>query len=365
MKKRISIVVILLTLWLALPVFAAAPSVSLGNGVLELSVGQSVPLPVRVADVQDLYGFEMHLRFDPAVVQVADSDPGTSGVQVAPGDFLSADFVVQNRADNQAGTIDFAVTQLNPSEPKSGSGTLFTVYFQGIAADKTSRAEAANGAFATRDAVPIEVSIAGAEIKVIGALAAGGSPTTSPTSELPITATPTTPPASAPTSGGDAPTATRAFTNTPAVAGSGVAPLAQPSATPDHASAGANLTQPVPPALAAATQPAQAPAAGPVEVLGSATPVLLASAAVETPFAGPTTAASQPTPELVAKKSSGNTGKAILGPDASVDPNLPQETYPDDQPAYSGLLIGAGVLLGIAVLAAAVLLGLALRHRRA
>ena len=74
------------------------------------------------------------------------------GVQVAPGDFLSADFVVQNRADNQAGTIDFAVTQLNPSKTKSGSGTLFTVYFQGIAADKTSPAEATMGR--SRPAMP-------------------------------------------------------------------------------------------------------------------------------------------------------------------------------------------------------------------
>ena len=319
---------------------------------------------MRVADVQDLYGFEMHLRFDPAVVQVADSDPGTSGVQVAPGDFLSADFVVQNRADNQAGTIDFAVTQLNPSEPKSGSGTLFTVYFQGIAADKTSRAETANGAFATRDAVPIEVSIAGAEIKVIGALAAAESPTASPTSELPMTATPTAPPPSASTSGRDAPTATRAFTNTPAVAGSAVTPSPQPSVTPDRASAGASATQPVASAVAVATQLAQAPAVAPTEVLGSATPALLASTVVETPLASPTSAASQPTPELVARKSSGSAGKAILGPNASEDSDLPQETHPD-QPAYSGLLIGAGVLLGIAVLAAAVLLGLALRHRRA
>ena len=254
MKKRFSIIVILLALSLTLPVFAAAPSVSLGNGVLELSVGQSVPLPVRVADVQDLYGFEMHLRFDPAIVQVADSDPNSSGVQVATGDFLSADFVVQNRADNQAGTIDFAVTQLNPSEPKSGSGTLFTVYFQGIAADKTGRAETANGAFATRDAVPIAVSLAGAEIKVIGTLAAGGSPTTSPTSELPITATPTAPSGSASTIGRDAPTATRRSRTRHLRSASGVTSSPQPSVMPDRASAGESATQPVASAVAVATQ---------------------------------------------------------------------------------------------------------------
>ena len=74
---------------------------SLGGAVLEVAAGQTAPLSVAVTDVQDLYGMELHLRFDPAVVQVADADPGKDGIQVAAGDFLSADFVAQNQADNR------------------------------------------------------------------------------------------------------------------------------------------------------------------------------------------------------------------------------------------------------------------------
>ena len=97
----------------AVPARAANATVSLGPAVLDLPVGQMTPLVVTVADVEGLYGFELHLRFDPAVLEVSDADAGTPGVQLEVGDFILADFVAQNRVDNQAGTADFAVTQLS------------------------------------------------------------------------------------------------------------------------------------------------------------------------------------------------------------------------------------------------------------
>ena len=145
MKKLLVVLVMLAAARLAFPAEAAAPTVSLGNAVLEVAVGQTAPLSVAVTDVQGLYGLEIHLRFDPAVVQVADADPGKEGIQVAAGDFLSADFVAQNRVDNQAGTIDYAVTQVNPKEPRSGSGTLLLIRFQGGAAGRASQLEVTNG----------------------------------------------------------------------------------------------------------------------------------------------------------------------------------------------------------------------------
>ena len=36
--------------------------------------------------------------------------------------FIAPDFVVQNQADNEAGTIDYTVVQLPPSEPSKGEG---------------------------------------------------------------------------------------------------------------------------------------------------------------------------------------------------------------------------------------------------
>ena len=148
---------------------------------------------------------ELHLRFDPAVVQVADADPGKDGIQVAVGDFLSADFVAQNQADNQAGSIDYAVTQVNPNEPRSGSGTLLVIRFQGGAAGGASPLEVTNGLLTTRcDGDLIPVTFASGEVRVKGASAVAGNATATPT-----------PPSSGGAAAGDPPTATRAFTNTP------------------------------------------------------------------------------------------------------------------------------------------------------
>ena len=198
MKKRIVFGAIVAALWLALPAAAAAPIVSLGTGVLEVPVGQTVPLPVSVADIQDLYGIEFHLRFDPAVVQVADADPSTNGVQVAEGDFLSADFVAQNEVDNQAGTIDYAVMQVNPNEPRSGGGTLLTIRFQGVGAGRTSQLEVEAIVLTTRDGDVIPVTVTDEEIRVKDAPAVGDTATPSPTSGPPaappsVTATPQSP----------------------------------------------------------------------------------------------------------------------------------------------------------------------------
>ena len=135
MKQLIMILVLRAAARLAFPAEEAAPTVSLGGAVLEVAAGQTAPLSVVVTDIQDLYGMELHLRFDPAVLQVADADPNKDGIQVTAGDFLSADFVAQNQADNQTGSIDYAVTQVSPNEPKSGSGTLFVIRFQGDAQD--------------------------------------------------------------------------------------------------------------------------------------------------------------------------------------------------------------------------------------
>jgi hypothetical protein len=95
----------------------------------EVRVGEggSAAVEIRVDGVADLYALDIRLGFDPAIAQVVDADPATPGVQVRPGDLLSLDFVVRNTADNDKGTVWFAMTQVNPSQPVSGGGTAFIV----------------------------------------------------------------------------------------------------------------------------------------------------------------------------------------------------------------------------------------------
>ena len=286
MKKSIVILALLAAARLAFPAEAAAPTVSLGGAVLEVAAGQTAPLSVAVTDVQDLYGMELHLRFDPAVVQVADADPGKDGIQVAAGDFLSADFVAQNQADNQAGSIDYAVTQVNPNEPRSGSGTLLVIRFQGGAAGGASQLEVTNGLLTTRDGDLIPVTFASGEVRVKGASAVAGN----------ATATPTTP-SSGGAAAGDPPTATRAFTNTPIPAAPNAAPSAPPPSA-DATSSASPLTVVSPAAtqsgLAATADSTQTPQAAVDDASASVPSAPVAQA----PSPAPTPVSNAPTPGI-------------------------------------------------------------------
>jgi hypothetical protein len=361
MKKRIVFGAIVAVLWLALPAAAAAPIVSFGTGVLEVPVGQTVPLPVSVADIQDLYGIEFHLRFDPAVVQVADADPSTSGVQVAEGDFLSADFVAQNEVDNQAGTIDYAVTQVNPNEPRSGGGTLLTIPFQGVGAGRTSQLEVEAVILTTRDGDVIPVTVTDEEIRVKDAPAIGDTATPSPTSGPPaappsVTATPQAPAL------GDTPPPALTSTPTPAVEAATVSP--PPSATPDQVSIAPSATLPGQPGPTTATRPPQMVVTGATAAPGAIT--VAPPSVGKTPLSSSTPETIQSTPAAVAKVSSSNPGKAILDPGALEKPGASeQQQNQPEQPASPALLVGAGALLGLAAVAGAVMLWLSLRRRHA
>lgn len=91
---------------------------------------QNLPVDIYVQDVIDLYGADVRLSFDPGVAQVVDTDPSLPGTQIQPlADFMSPDFVIKKEANNSAGTIWYAATQLNPSPPVSGSGPLARITF--------------------------------------------------------------------------------------------------------------------------------------------------------------------------------------------------------------------------------------------
>jgi len=103
-----------------------------------VGTGERVDLEIQIQDVTGMYGGRVQLTFDPAVIRVLDADPrGSSpGVQIYPGDFLDTfnQLVLVNQADNEAGTIDYAVTQLHPAVGRSGSGVLARIRFEALGA---------------------------------------------------------------------------------------------------------------------------------------------------------------------------------------------------------------------------------------
>jgi general secretion pathway protein D len=98
-----------------------------------------VAVDIVLDDLVDLYGAEVHLTFDPAIIQVQDVDAGMPGTQIKPGSAFGqgTSFVALNRADNAAGKIDFAVTLLNPAEPLQGKVVLATFTVQAAKAGST------------------------------------------------------------------------------------------------------------------------------------------------------------------------------------------------------------------------------------
>jgi hypothetical protein len=112
------------------------------GGTLELigpgaavQVGDEFTAEIQLSGVDDVYGVQIALSFDETCLEVLD-DGGAPGIQILPGDCPQPDFVVQNAADNTAGTIEYAVTQLNPTPACSG-GLVATIRFRALLAATT------------------------------------------------------------------------------------------------------------------------------------------------------------------------------------------------------------------------------------
>jgi len=80
-------------------------------------------------NVQDLYGLEFHLTFDPNIVEVVDADTVHEGIQIIPADWWADGFVAVNRADNINGRIDFAATLLGSASPIYGDQVIVAITF--------------------------------------------------------------------------------------------------------------------------------------------------------------------------------------------------------------------------------------------
>jgi len=114
--------------------FAQGTMILVQPSASEVDVDDTVTVDVQIENVTDLYGVDFRLSFDPTLLEVQDADGNpANGVQIQGGSFPAPNFVVKNEADNSAGTIWYAVSQMNPTEPISGTGVAASVTFQGLA----------------------------------------------------------------------------------------------------------------------------------------------------------------------------------------------------------------------------------------
>jgi hypothetical protein len=120
LKSRVWRVGTLAILVLATSCAPSGPVIEVEPSVSSLQVDTTARVPVSVKNIANLTAYEVHLSFDANVLEVTE---------LKDGGFIKPDFVIQNIFDNAAGTIDYAVAQIN-RPPANGSGMLFEIVFR-------------------------------------------------------------------------------------------------------------------------------------------------------------------------------------------------------------------------------------------
>lgn len=108
--------------------------VHLEPAYIQINAGETIDIEVIIQDIEDLYGVDIRIRFDPELLEMVDATPGDGIVMAVAGEFPFPDFQVKNQGSNRDGTIWYAATQLSPREAASGTGTVMTMQFKGLAA---------------------------------------------------------------------------------------------------------------------------------------------------------------------------------------------------------------------------------------
>jgi hypothetical protein len=162
LTNRIWRVVVLTVLMLGTSCAPAGPVIKIEPSISSIQVNNTGVASVQVGNIANLVAYEMHLSFDANVLEV---------IELNDGGFIKPDFVVQNTFDNAAGTIDYAVAQIN-HPPVNGSGMLFEIVFRAKASGQSpirfreTQAAPAGVLLSDSNGVAIQVSLIDGEVTV-------------------------------------------------------------------------------------------------------------------------------------------------------------------------------------------------------
>ena len=113
---------------------AQAGSILISPTLASAGPGESVTVTVWLSDVTDYYGLDFRLSFDPSVVEVPSEDVKPLWDLFDEEDHL----IVRNTVSNTEGTVWYALTNLNPAEPFSGTGRICSITFSALAPGTTT-----------------------------------------------------------------------------------------------------------------------------------------------------------------------------------------------------------------------------------
>lgn len=173
----------------------AAPAFAQGEGTIlrvepetiQVGAGQIEIIALEIENGKEIYGIDVRAEFDANAIEIVDADPNEEGIQMAVGDFIKPDFLVRNEADNAAGTLQYIVTQTNPTLPANGGGTVLQIAVRGKAQGKTSPFKINFVEIADRRGNPLEIIAHAGTVEVV----APKSETATPRVVAQISVTPT------------------------------------------------------------------------------------------------------------------------------------------------------------------------------
>src|SRR5690349_1813384 len=101
-----------------------APQVQLNPDKAQAAAGDTVTVTVNVTGAVGVYGGSFKLSYDPQAFEVVQTD----NKPVTPGAFFANEpgFALRNAVDTTAGTIEYAITLMQPAKPVDGGGVLAT-----------------------------------------------------------------------------------------------------------------------------------------------------------------------------------------------------------------------------------------------
>jgi len=158
---RFGLLLVLVTL-LAASCAPAGAALKVESPAAAVAVNETVRVPIQIQNVEDLTAIEIHLAFDPAKLEV---------LELTNGGFVQADFIVQNAFDNAAGTVDYAIAQIN-RDPASGNGIVLEIVFRAKASGSAAieyrsiPAAAAGALLADSKGSAIQVSLTNGSVEI-------------------------------------------------------------------------------------------------------------------------------------------------------------------------------------------------------
>ena len=150
-----------------------------------LGIGEELLVTIQVNNVADLYGADLRIAFNPAVIQVIEYSPG---VAFQPGAMPKPEFVLKNEMNNGSGLAQYIVTQLSTA-PQTGSGTVARLRVVGVGTGNTTL-QFVNHQLANAEGVAIP-NTAGTAFLQVGDAALTDTPIPTQTDGPPATATAT------------------------------------------------------------------------------------------------------------------------------------------------------------------------------